>query len=88
MRFNLGQILATPQALKHLASNGVVPLNLISRHICGDWGDIHPEDRKLNDQAVSNGSRVLSAYKIGNDRVYVITEWDRSSTTVLLASEY
>ncbi|QSI34340.1 plasmid related protein [Variovorax sp. RKNM96] len=65
-----------------------MPIYLIGRHAHGDWGDIHAEDRKLNDQAVRNGLRLLSAYEIGGVKVYVITEWDRSYTTVLLASEY
>ncbi|ATA56184.1 hypothetical protein CKY39_25325 [Variovorax boronicumulans] len=88
MLFDLGHLLATPSALKHLGEHRTTPIHLIGRHAHGDWGDIHAEDRKLNDQAVRNGFRLLSAYRIGGARVYVITEWDRSCTTVLLASEY
>lgn len=88
MLFDTGQLLATPAALTHLASNGIASLDLIRRHVNGDWGDLQAEDRKLNDQAVINGSRILSAYRLGGVTVYIITEWDRSCTTVLLASEY
>jgi hypothetical protein len=88
MLFDLGRVLATPTVLRHLADHLIAPNVLIERHSRGEWGDIHADDIVLNDQAVSNGSRLLSAYKVGGARVYVITEWDRSSTTVLLASEY
>lgn len=86
--FAPGRLLATSAALDLLACSGTHPLGLIRRHASGDWGDIHPEDCELNDQAVRNGSRLLSAYRIGSERIYVITEWDRSATTMLLASEY
>lgn len=86
--FPTGRLLATPTALDHLTGSGVDTLNIIRRHTSGDWGDIHPDDRHLNDQAVRNGSRVLSAYRIGTELIYVITEWDRRATTILLASEY
>lgn len=86
--FPTGRILSTPAALEHLTRSGSSPLDIIRRHTSGDWGDIHPDDRTLNDEAVRNGSRLLSAYRIGSERIYVITEWDRSATTILLASEY
>lgn len=88
MLFKLGRVLATPSVLKHLEEHRINPIELISCHAVGDWGDGQAEDRMLNDQAVRNGSRLLSAYEVGGGRVYIITEWDRSSTTVLLASEY
>lgn len=88
MRFPTGRIVATPAALNHLNHSGTSALDLIHRHTSGDWGDIHPEDRAANNQALRNGYRLLSAYRIGSERIYVITEWDRSYTTVLLASEY
>lgn len=88
MRFTLGHLLATPTVLNYLELNGITPQTLIARHAAGEWGDIHPDDRLLNDQAIRNGSRLLSAYRISSQRIYIITEWDRSSTTILLASEY
>ncbi len=88
MRLTLGHLLATSVALDHLTRSGISALDLIRRHASGDWGDIDPEDHSANNQALRNGSRLLSAYRIGSERVYVITEWDRSATTILLASEY
>jgi hypothetical protein len=65
-------------------------LPLLARHVTGDWGDLDPEDKQANDSAVKIGERILSSYcvspAIGN--VWIITEWDRSYTTVLLPDEY
>ena len=88
MLFEPGQLLATPTAHNHLALHDSSPLELIRRHVRGDWGDVCKTDGKLNDDAVSNASRVLSVYVVAGAKLYVITEWDRSYTTVLLASEY
>ena len=88
MLFKLGRVFATPSVLKHLEEHRINPIDLISCHATGEWGDIHTDDCKLNDEAVRNGSRLLSAYTVGGGRVYIITEWDLSSTTVVLASEY
>jgi hypothetical protein len=60
-----------------------------SRHAAGDWGDIDPEDRGLNEQALVEGSRIFSVYALPTtETMWVITEADRSSTTALLPSEY
>jgi len=88
MLFELGQLLATPAALNHLALNGSTPMELLRRHARGDWGDLGGGDHALNDRALADGSRVLSAYDVSGLKLYVITESDRSYTTVLLASEY
>ena len=88
MLFDLGRLMATPGALVHLAEHSLSPLDLINRHTNGDWGDLCVSDKKLNDQAIADGSRILSAYLVAGEKLYVITEWDRSYTTVLLASEY
>lgn len=88
MLFDPGQLVATPGALNHLALHGCTPSALIGRHLSGDWGDLDIRDRKLNDEAVVGGDRIFSAYAIAGLKLYVITEWDRSYTTVLLASEY
>jgi len=64
-------------------------LPFIGRHLSGDWGDLDAEDRAANEVALTIGERVLSAYALhGGERIWVITEADRSSTTVLLPSEY
>lgn len=88
MLFNPGQMLATPAAMAHLTSHDASPLALIHRHLNGDWGDICVEDKELNDTAIQIVGRILSAYVVAGEKLYVITEWDRSYTTVMLASEY
>lgn len=88
MLFDPGQLVATPGALNHLALYACTPSALIGRHLSVDWGDLDIRDRKLNDEAVVGGVRILSAYVVAGLKLFVITEWDRSYTTVLLASEY
>jgi hypothetical protein len=89
--FSLGQTVATPGALETLQRLNVEPSTLLDRHISGDWSDMDKEDQKANKRAVESGEdRVFSAYLLppDNTKVYVITEWDRSYTTILLPSEY
>jgi len=86
--FKLGNVVATPGALQHCQENGVNPLALLGRHIGGDWGDLCADDISANVQAVQHDLRILSSYHVGRDRVWVITEADRSSTCLLLAREY
>lgn len=62
--------------------------NLLSRHKNEDWGDVCEEDKEINNNAVKNGERVLSSYTVDGEKLWVITEWDRSVTTVLFPSEY
>jgi hypothetical protein len=93
-RFTLGQIVATPGALEALQAAGQQPHEFLSRHVTGDWGDLDAEDRSLNNIAVRDGSRILSAYVTRKgERIWIITEaaddqGHRYSTTLLLASEY
>ena len=88
-KFNLGQIVATPGALEALKESGQTPEFFLSKHVRGDWGEVCDEDKRLNDQALVDGSRLLSAYRtIKNERLWIITEADRSSTCCLLPSEY
>lgn len=62
---------------------------LISRHVCGDFGDLCEEDKQMNLEAIKNGDdRILSSYNTDFGKIYVITEHDRSATTVLYADEY
>jgi len=86
--FPLGQLVATPGALALLQDDGQEYTHLIYRHVRGDWGNIDPGDRGMNDDAVRNGDRILSVYNLASGKVWVITEADRSSTTILLPSEY
>ena len=86
--FPIGQIVATPGALDLLDREAVNAADLILRHQSGDWGNVSPEDAQENDLSVVNGARILSSYPIGNERIWIITEADRSSTSLLLPEEY
>lgn len=91
--FDLGQVVATPAALELLQATGVRPSELLDRHLYGDWGDLCEEDKQLNDEAVKDGSRILSSYELGSEKLWIITEaeddnGERYATTFLLASEY
>ena len=87
--FDLGQIVATPGALAALEKTGQTPMEFLSRHVAGDWGDIPEEDRKENQYSVERGFRPFSSYRTTADQVvWVITEANRSHTTLLLPNEY
>ena len=88
-KFPLGEIVASPGALGALKGSEQSPFEFLSRHANGDWGDVDSEDWELNDRALSEGTRLLSAYRTQRDeRIWVITEADRSVTTLLLPEEY
>lgn len=93
-KFSLGRIVATPGALHALLDAGQTADEFLSRHVCGDWGDLDDEDKALNDAALVDGSRILSAYITRNSvRLWVITEATndvglRYGTTLLLPEEY
>ena len=88
-RFELGQLVATPGALAALDAANTSPAELLGRHLMGDWGTVDKEDWAANDRALKDGERLLSAYKLPTgEKLWVITEWDRSATTILLPSEY
>jgi hypothetical protein len=93
-KFSLGQIVATPAALEALEKAGQTPTEFLQRHARGDWGDVCDEDRRLNDEALGDGSRLLSAYRTSlGEKLWIITEaaddaGNRAATTVLLPSEY
>ena len=87
--FPLGQVLATPGALVLLQSYQLTPLSFIQRHVVGDWGDICAEDQQVNADALQYGYRLMSVYAITpTEKLWVITEADRSCTTLLLPEEY
>ena len=87
--FELGQIVATPGALAAIKKAGQQPGEFLTRHINRDWGDLDEEDRKENEYSLEHGFRLLSAYKTNaGDRLWIITEADRSVTTLLLPEEY
>ncbi len=84
----LGQVVATPAALAALTTAGVSAASLLERHGRGDWGEVGREDWRANDWSVVNGERLLSSYMVGDERVWIITERDRSATTLLKPEEY
>ena len=88
-KFLLGQLVATPGALKALEEASQNPLEFLSRHQHGDWGELGDEDKKENDFSVLNNFRILSAYILTTRvKIWIITEADRSVTTILLPDEY
>ena len=87
--FGVGQIVATPGALAALEKTGETAAQFLARHVTGDWGELPVEDRTENYLSVQHGFRLLSSYRtLAGDRVWVITEADRSVTTILLPDEY
>ena len=90
MRFLLGRIVATRGALRALQEAGQAPAEFLERHVEGDWGDaIDDEDKQENEFSVEHGLRIFSAYTIrSGQKLWIITEADRSLTTLLLPHEY
>lgn len=86
--FPLGQVLATRGVLMHLERQGIAADPYLDGHARGDWGDVPTEDAEANRYAILTGARILSSYRIAGERVWIITEADRSVTTVLFPSEY
>ena len=88
-RFELGQVVATPGALDTLHRLGLTGLDQLRRHHQGDWGDLDAEDIATNNAALKNGARLFSSYQLTADiKLWIITEADRSVTTLLLPEEY
>ncbi|HYE17365.1 MAG TPA: hypothetical protein VEA69_02915 [Tepidisphaeraceae bacterium] len=86
-KFSLGQVVATPAALEVLADSDV--RTALARHASGDWGELDPADTAENETSLTHGFRLLSAYtSAAGTKFWVITEADRSATTVLLPSDY
>lgn len=86
--FSLGQIVATPALLKHFGQHQIDARHYLKRHVTGDFGDLAESDKAANRLSIERGFRILSAYTIVGQRVWVITEADRSATTLMFASEY
>lgn len=87
--FPAGQIVATPGALALLDRTNKTPIEFLSRHLRGDWGDLCLEDKTENELSLKHGFRLMSSYQVTeNENLWVITEADRTITTILLPSEY
>ena len=93
-KFPLGHVVATPGAIEAMEEAGQPPAYFLDRHVAGDWGEVSPDDWQLNDDALRDGSRVLSAYRtLKGVKLWVITEetddnGHREATTLLLPDEY
>jgi hypothetical protein len=88
--FALGRCVITPSAQSLLAERGMPGLTttLLDRHAAGDFGDLCEEDRGANAEALRTGGRLLSSYEVAGVRLWIITEADRSATTIMLPEEY
>ena len=88
-RFALGRTFITPGAEEALQIAGQTAIEFLRRHMSGDWGELSDEDAKENEFSLKEGLRLLSAYRTGKgQKIWIITESDRSATTILLPSEY
>jgi hypothetical protein len=88
-RFQLGRMVLTPGAIEALAAAGQDATEFLSRHRTGDWGDLSEEDKRENEFSVDKELRIFSAYHTAKgEKLWIITEADRSVTTILLPSEY
>ena len=87
MKLPLGRIVATPAAHGTVSQPDIVAA--LRRHAVGDWGDMTPDDRAVNEDALKSNERILSVYRSATGTTFwVITEADRSVTTVLLPDDY
>jgi hypothetical protein len=88
-KFRLGQLVATPGALRTIAESGEDPLTLIRRHQSGDWGEVPAKDARENEVSLQHGFRLLSAYTLMTGvTIWILTEADRSATTILRPEKY
>jgi hypothetical protein len=89
IRFPLGRVVATPGALAALEKAEQLPAEFLDRHVNGDWGEMPEADKQENELSVEQGFRILSAYTTSaGDRVWILTEADRSATILMLPEEY
>lgn len=89
MKFEPGQIVSTPGALRAMEEAGDNPASFLVRHLSGDWGELDAHDKQENEFAREHGLRLLSAYRLSDGcKIWIITEADRSATTFLLPEEY
>lgn len=87
-RFPLGNLYATSAVAQWTSQQGLSLFQFIERHHNGDWGDLDDEDKQANEDALLHGGRIFSSYLAQGQKIYVITEFDRSTSTILFAHEY
>lgn len=88
-KFNFGNVVATTPLFEYCKARSFPLLPYMVRHAQGDWGDVCKEDWESNDEALKSGQRLLSEYKLPDGkRIWIITEWDRSATTLLFPEDY
>lgn len=88
MKFELGQVYMTRGIAELFADDMSTLAECLARHASGDWGELGDEDQAQNELALTEGLRLLSAYNVHDIRIWIITEWDRQVTTILLPEEY
>lgn len=88
-KFKLGKVVATRGVMEYVNDDAEAIFPYLARHAIGDWGDACEEDKQINEDALKNGMRLMSVYKLKDGKtIWIITEWDRSVTTVLFPDEY
>lgn len=90
-KFNLGTVVTTSMIHNRMESDSKFASSVIScfqRYTRGDWGSLSKSDKAENDKALRDGKRIFASYNIGSDKINIITEWDRSVTTILFSFEY
>lgn len=90
-KFNLGQVVVTRQINSDIADSSKFAKEVhmsLMRYASCDWSDTCEADKPLNDEAVKHGDRILAAYETSKGKIWIITEWDRSATTILYPDEY
>lgn len=87
-KFTLGKTYATAAVAAWAERLGIDLTRYLHRHHCGQWGDLEEDDKRANDDALTDGTRIFSAYLIEGEKIYIITEAERSHTTILFATEY
>ena len=85
-KFQLGRVVGTPGAIEQLTRADIV--GMLAAHEMGNWGELCAEDKTANEYALKNDGRILSRYNRGGQGFYVITEWDRSVTTLMRVEDY
>ncbi len=90
-KYTLGKLVMTKAVHERMILNSDFATGVLSslqRYINGDWGDLCDSDKAENEKAIKENERIFALYNIGNEKIYIITEWDRLVTTILFPYEY